>query len=405
MIVCLIFIFHSGNIGSQVNYQSCNGDFTGPCYGEQTFNNTDRYIGQFENKNFNGKGIYAFNRDDEFKGDRYEGDFINGKFSGLGTYFHHNGNKYVGQWTSGKKDGQGTFFFLVKGSFNGDKLEQTFKMGVREGVSIYMHLAENKNKGDRTESNYKNGLKEGEETTFFLNGRKMVSYYHEGKKTGKGFFYDKYGNIVREYWFENDIDRNPNNISKWEIDSKTGCKIFNESPEFNEIVSWSGDCKDGFAQGVGKLTWSQFGHTTEIYKGEMKNGKLEGLIFEIKVDGSRTYGNFNDNKLNGLGVREYQDKRKYVGMFKNYNFDGEGVFFNSKGEKVHSGNWKNGVLTDSHDVVLDKDFLNYAFSDENEKQVDERNALTETSKAKRKSNSKAEKCRKLGIAPKSEDFK
>ena len=47
----------------------------------RTYENGDKYVGEFVNREFYGKGIYTY-----ANGDKYEGEFIDGKFTGKGTF-------------------------------------------------------------------------------------------------------------------------------------------------------------------------------------------------------------------------------------------------------------------------------------------------------------------------------
>ena len=62
-----------------------------------------KYIGEFEDGQPHGKGIYTL--DD---GSKYVGDFRDGTWNGQGTLTLSNGIKYVGEWEEGKKQGHGT---------------------------------------------------------------------------------------------------------------------------------------------------------------------------------------------------------------------------------------------------------------------------------------------------------
>jgi hypothetical protein len=57
-------------------------------------------------------------------GARYIGEFKDGKFHGKGTAFFANGDKYVGEVKDGKQHGQGTYTFAQGGEKKG-----TFKDG------------------------------------------------------------------------------------------------------------------------------------------------------------------------------------------------------------------------------------------------------------------------------------
>jgi hypothetical protein len=67
----------------------------------------------------------------------------------------------------------------------------------------------------------------------------------------------------------------------WMADGKTGCKVLNPFPQPGEGVEWSGTCVDGFATGVGTLTWLKEGKPTErfnVVEGSglvMRDGRLE----------------------------------------------------------------------------------------------------------------------------------
>ena len=55
---------------------------------EKTKNNKDRYIGEWKNDLYHGKGVYFYD-----KGDRYEGDFQFGTKEGKGIAYYQNGKR------------------------------------------------------------------------------------------------------------------------------------------------------------------------------------------------------------------------------------------------------------------------------------------------------------------------
>jgi len=65
-----------------------------------------KYVGEFENGQFNGYGIYLYK-----SGDKYVGEFKDGKANGQGTMTWGNGEKYMGKWKDDQKNGQGTQTF------------------------------------------------------------------------------------------------------------------------------------------------------------------------------------------------------------------------------------------------------------------------------------------------------
>ena len=57
----------------------------------RSYENGDKYIGEFVNGQFHGKGIYTY-----ANGDKYEGEFVNGKFTGKGNFTYSNGKQFTG---------------------------------------------------------------------------------------------------------------------------------------------------------------------------------------------------------------------------------------------------------------------------------------------------------------------
>jgi hypothetical protein len=81
-----------------------------------------KYVGEFKNGRFGGKGIYT-----RANGDKYVGEVRDGKPHGYGTYYfladnQRRGDKYVGDFKSGKFNGQGTLTYA-----DGDKLVGEWK--------------------------------------------------------------------------------------------------------------------------------------------------------------------------------------------------------------------------------------------------------------------------------------
>lgn len=63
----------------------------GAYQGSRNYENGDKYVGDFVQGTFNGKGIYTY-----ANGNKYEGAFVNGKFAGEGTFTCSNGKKHQG---------------------------------------------------------------------------------------------------------------------------------------------------------------------------------------------------------------------------------------------------------------------------------------------------------------------
>src|SRR3954462_8225955 len=63
--------------------------------------------------------------------------------------------------------------------------------------------------------------------------------------------------------------------SDWVADSH-GCKVANPHPQPIESISWTGACKDGYAEGPGKVLWFSQGKANGMTSGTFKRGKLSG---------------------------------------------------------------------------------------------------------------------------------
>ena len=93
------------------------------CQGAKYFPNGEKYIGEFQNNQFNGFGIYVFSY-----GETYIGEWKDGQIHGQGSAIHENGAKYIGQSFQGRMHGYGTLTFadgseyvgqFEKGKFHG----------------------------------------------------------------------------------------------------------------------------------------------------------------------------------------------------------------------------------------------------------------------------------------------
>src|SRR6267143_24691 len=103
----------------------------------------------------------------------------------------------------------------------------------------------------------------------------------------------------------------------WVADLGNGCKVWSSYPEPNATISWSGDCKNGLAQGVGVLQWFKDGKAHSRYEGEYRDGKLNGRGVYTWVSGGRYEGELKDNKPNGRGVFTFADGDRYEGSWTN----------------------------------------------------------------------------------------
>jgi hypothetical protein len=92
-------------------------------------------------------------------------------------------------------------------------------------------------------------------------------------------------------------DRPP---ADWITATNQPCKIWNPEPQPNESVTWSGECKDGYASGEGVLRWTIDGKPDVEFTGRYANGKRNGHGVIATPDGRRMEGEWlNDTLLTG----------------------------------------------------------------------------------------------------------
>lgn len=86
----------------------------------------ERYVGEFRNGKFHGKGLLKWPN-----GSSYEGDFVDGNREGHGKFIYHYGDEYVGSFARNKFNGSGKYTWA-----NGDTYEGEFLNGEITGQGL-----------------------------------------------------------------------------------------------------------------------------------------------------------------------------------------------------------------------------------------------------------------------------
>jgi hypothetical protein len=126
------------------------------------------------------------------------------------------------------------------------------------------------------------------------------------------------------------------------IADKRGCKVANTFPRAGETITWSGSCKDGFADGHGIVQWFLDGKEDDRYEGDLKMGWAEGHGVLSKSDGGKYSGEWKHSIQEGNGRYEAPDGSFYDGEWKNGKPHGQGQYRRPDG-KVFIGEWVDGV--------------------------------------------------------------
>jgi hypothetical protein len=132
----------------------------------------------------------------------------------------------------------------------------------------------------------------------------------------------------------------PAHAGVWVVDAKSGCQVWNPSPQLEESVSWSGACVNSRAEGYGTVRWLSNGLPTETDEGQWHDGRQVNKGTQSWSTG-RYEGELSDGEPNGRGVLIIQ-KLRYEGDFRNGKPNGVGML-TAGGESVR-GTWKDGCL-------------------------------------------------------------
>jgi hypothetical protein len=127
------------------------------------------------------------------------------------------------------------------------------------------------------------------------------------------------------------------------IADKRGCKVANPFPRQGETITWSGDCKNNFANGEGVLQWYMNGTPDDRYEGNLSMGWAEGRGILYKGDGGKYDGEWQHSMQQGMGRYEAPDGSWYDGQWKNGKPDGSGQYRRPDG-KLFMGQWRDGVF-------------------------------------------------------------
>jgi hypothetical protein len=125
------------------------------------------------------------------------------------------------------------------------------------------------------------------------------------------------------------------------IADKRGCKVANPFPRAGESITWSGECKNGFAHGEGVLQWFLHGKPDDRYDGNLTLGWAEGQGVLTKVDGAKYAGTWKDSMQSGTGRLDWPDGSWYEGQWRAGKPHGHGQYRRPDG-KIFIGEWVDG---------------------------------------------------------------
>jgi serine/threonine-protein kinase len=121
----------AGNPNNLVLCPENQTEFQDNCWGEHSWPDGEKYVGEYKDGNANGLGIRTWP-----DGEKYAGTYKDGKVHGKGKFVFVDGEKYAGEFKDGKIQGGGTMTFT-----NGDKYVGEFKGNKRTGQGVYKYAS------------------------------------------------------------------------------------------------------------------------------------------------------------------------------------------------------------------------------------------------------------------------
>jgi hypothetical protein len=159
------------------------------CYGSFTWENGDKYIGEWKDNKKHRQGTQTW-----AIGDKYVGEWKDNKTHGQGTYSYPNGNKYVGESKNNKRNGQGTFTWAKSGNkYVGEwKDNKTHGQGTKTWADGIKYVGE-----------WKDNTPHGQGTKTWADGSKYVGEWKDNKLTGEGILSSANGKIQEGIFKDN----------------------------------------------------------------------------------------------------------------------------------------------------------------------------------------------------------
>ena len=181
-----------------------NADVWDNCVGTHTWDNGEKYSGEWKDDKQHGQGTYTY-----IDGGKYVGEHENGNANGQGTYTFANGDKYVGEVKDGKSHGQGVYTFASGTKYVGE---------------------------------YRDGKRNGQFTVTYSTGVKYVGEFKNDKKHGHGTQYNADGTILKEGIFKDGV---------FQYAQKKSSNNSNSNPKLNKYKEF---CEEiGFKLGTEKF--------------------------------------------------------------------------------------------------------------------------------------------------------
>ena len=158
------------------------------CYGAISYASGERYVGEWKDDSYSGKGTYTY-----LDGAKFIGEFKDNKRNGNGVLTLASGSRYVGQFKNDKYNGNGTFTYAT-----GERYVGEFRDDERNGHGTFTYAS-----GERYVGEFQDGKFNGYGTFTYASGERYVGEWRSDERSGRGILYGANGQMVESGYFKN----------------------------------------------------------------------------------------------------------------------------------------------------------------------------------------------------------
>ena len=336
----------TSNLWAQQSDPNC---LSGNCedgYGVYSLEGGDRYVGFFENGNFNGYGSYIFSN-----GNMYVGNFKDGEANGQGTFIWAEGGRYVGHWQKWERHGIGTEFDTEGNSetsiYQNDEIVDEDINGCINGDCISGYGVFIYDDGSYYEGVFSQKKPNGQGLLVKNDGSIYNGEFKNGKYNGYGIFINPDGSEQEGLWEEGRyLGEVTNQYGCISGDCENGYGIY----IYDDGSYYEGAFKDGKRHGQGALYTAD----DEIFDGAWVDDDANGFVMATYKPEDRNglayyNGDMKGSVLDGYGALIWSDGSVYYGQLKNGARHGQGVLIDTETNKKYSGIWNENSFVSEMD--------------------------------------------------------
>ena len=262
-------------------------------------------------------------------GERYIGQFKFGKPQGLGTYYYTDGSKYFGYWQKGLPSGAGEKIWP-----NGKVLRGKWVFGSLKKEQINLKITDKKEDWSFGSNCLNGDCQNGNGIRIYPDGTLYSGDFKYGKRTGIGICYYP-GKIVYRGQWKTDLPHGNGTMKHPDGSTKKGY--------------WE---RGKLIQDAAQVQYNTLAEAPEKIEKCLSGNCVNGYGVYQSVDGRRYEGPFRDGKPHGKGVYSFPNGERYEGFMQAGFLHGKGVLQYPDGRKI-AGYWEKGQYVQSLEIPIE----------------------------------------------------